>query len=145
MSGLAIFDVNGKPVVDAYVEIVDEIVMDAAQFENFTEARGPKKKARKLRNLVRGTGATLTHVANGAEEEIDPDHVSVDAEVDWPAMQSGGRARYTVPLPPAHQADLNYLGKYAQEIVDLYNTGVAADKDKAHRFMFGVMMLTRCR
>ena len=56
-----------------------------------------------------------------------------------------------MPIPDAGIKDFTYLNAYAQKISDLWNGNanvvppVVKDQAKCVKFMFGVMMLTRCR
>jgi hypothetical protein len=87
--------------------------------------------------------------SNGNTEPISQANCRIYAEKD--RKQGPRRSRVTQPIPDAAINDFSYLNTYAQKISDLWNGNqnavppVAQDRAKCVKFMFGVMMLTRCR
>jgi hypothetical protein len=149
MAKLKIKTSAGKIDVDGYVNVADSLYANFDVWLEFSDA-DPNERAVILQAAANSSG---THTINqetaaGAEEAISNSNCRIIGERDQ--RRQNNKSRVTVPIPDksfANNSAFDYLGEYAQCIVDLYtgSNGVTIDKNKAHRFMFAIMALTRCR
>jgi hypothetical protein len=155
--------------VDGYVNVVNSL-KDQTKYEKFVGAdEDDRPKILQLyANGLNWNGSLPTNpppefnihqqLSNGSDREpIDDENCSIRVERDREKRRARAKpGRYTISLP--EDKPLNepaYLAGYAQEIFTLYcqGHGIAVPTrvtdpsklEKAHRFMFGMMMLTRCR
>jgi hypothetical protein len=83
---------------------------------------------------------------NNEFEEINNTNSVIKGERDRKKKKnSNNPSKYTIPFPDTRPPNVDYLQKYAQIIHDLYTQNTAASKRRAHKFIFGMMLLTRCR
>lgn len=155
MAKLRIETNTGKIDVDGYVNVADNLYKNFDTWLEFLDS-DPGERPDILQAAANGGG---THIiqqekADGTFEPISNNNCRIVGERD--KKKKANKSRVTVPIPDkpfVNVADFNYLGQYAQCIVDLYagtnlsgtNPNNAVDKNKAHRFMFAMMAMTRCR
>jgi hypothetical protein len=154
-----VFGEHCEPNEDLYEDFIyadpDErvdILKDAATFFN------SKGKALKKYYV---THLEWTRNANGDLEEkpveIDSNRCRIVVETDRRKRGRVKRSKFTVALPDRRpKGNVDYLAKYAEIIHTIYKEAEELDAKKlakeakakrsdAHKFMFGVMLLTRCR
>jgi hypothetical protein len=153
---------NDSPSEDGYVAVVDNLILnqnDPDIYEDFIEAE-PDERVEMLIEAAKNSKKTfvVTHLAvrpNGTDkiEVIKPENCKIFLEKDKRRRPRFKKSRFTIAMPDKKPEHVNYLQPYAQIIHDLYTQAdgvgtperAAALREKAHKFMFGVMMLTRCR
>jgi hypothetical protein len=139
--------------VDGYVNVVNNLVAKPGKYRKYQKR--PNQRPTMLQDAA-SNGAAGTHLIKQmvlndptgvGEEPITEDNCYIVGDRDQVRDASdadGASSRVTVPMPPEPMdaADaFDYLDKYAQKISDLW----ATDRPKCRKFMFGVMLLTRCR
>ena len=147
MAKLRIEKANGDLLVDEYVNVVEGLFKKEANglYENFQEFLDaePDERPDILQSFVKGnrkiTQQIPPNAAGETSEVISGQNCRILTEKD--IKRKHKRSRVTVPMPDAPPYDFAYLDSYAKQIHALYST----DKPKCYKFMFGAMMLTRCR
>jgi hypothetical protein len=142
---LRIEKANGDLLVDEYVNVVEGLFkQDPATgiFPNYLEFldADPDERPDILQSFVAGP-RKITQQSETGPEVISSDNCTIRSEKD--RKRRGKRSRVTVPMPDVPPTDFTYLDAYAKEIHRLYDD--PATRQKCYRFMFGVMLLTRCR
>ena len=86
---------------------------------------------------------------NKVSEFITNNNCEIKSKPEKQKTHTNPVSKVTVRLPISTMTDFRYLGENAAKVSDLYaiavKSGKPADFDFCFRFMFGVMMLTRCR
>ncbi|WP_374311235.1 hypothetical protein [Dongia sp.] len=137
------------PDVDGYVNVVNNLILRLDKYLEFLGAEPDERPDLLQTAASNGTeGAFIVKqiLPNGDFEAIDNTNCKIFAERDVRKVKK--KSKVTVPMPDMPPSNLNYLSVYATEIFNLYSVsgaGQAAAREKAHKFMFGMMMLTRCR
>ena len=149
MAKLKITDANGNILVDGYVNVVTQMVFtpdantEQRNLRDFLDAE-PENRPTMLQKFTdpNATGQFIVKQErfNGNLVAIDDDNCRIVAQKDA-KQRARNRSRVTMPIPDAPISDFSYLDDYARNVHDLFET----DREKCRRFMFGVMMLTRCR
>ncbi|GAB2176731.1 hypothetical protein [Dongia sp. agr-C8] len=146
---------------DGYVNVVDQLINAAtpgssANFQDFIDAE-PDERADMLQAFAKvglpppaGVPAFVVtqqklDVPAGQPKQIaiDGTNCKIFAQNDTRVRPGRKKTRITMPFPDAQITDFSYLEPYAAKIAALYSN--AATRPKCYKFMFGVMMLTRCR
>jgi hypothetical protein len=130
-----------------------DILKEAATV--FDKAGKPKKTYLVTHLKVNG-GKGLGKIKDETEE-IDSANCRIFVERDKRKRRRLPKSRFTIALPEDKPKDnVDYLQPYAEIIHKLYSEADAYDangqpdkaaerRSRAHRFMFGMMLLTRCR
>jgi hypothetical protein len=156
---------HDMPNVDGYVNVVDSLLVQAT-YKDFLDA-DEDDRPEKLQSYASKGGTVpscvVFHevVASPKNEfkSIDNDNCAIRVEKDKRKRKNKNKAsRFRISFPEGNKLDPpGYLDRYALEIFGLYAKGygvklpdplVVKDQnalDKAHKFMFGMMLLTRCR
>jgi hypothetical protein len=156
---------HDRPNVQGYVNVVDNLLIQNT-YKDFLDA-DEDDRPDKLQGYASNGGADPTcivfHevVANPVNEfkPIDNDNCAIRVEKDKRKRKNKNKAsRFRISFPEGNAlASPSYLDRYAMEIFKLYALayGVALPNplpapiqphlDQAHKFMFGMMLLTRCR
>jgi len=153
MAKLRIEDNAGNLIVDDYVRVIEGIFFkdgngNYPNYQDFIEA-DPEERPALLQQFVTG-GFKITQLReNNTKQVIDGSNCAIICEKDRRKKANVKRSRVTVPMPDAPPEPTGpgapvfaYLVPYAQQIKTLLDAG---DIDKCTKFMFGVMLLTRCR
>ena len=142
-------DDPNKPSKEGYINVANNLILKEEKFYEFVFAE-PDERADLIQAAAGADAATpprpcvVKHqLPNGSLEAISSANCKVVGERDY--KKKAGKSKVTVPIPDTRPTDLSYLKGYAEIIHALYNTANPADKDLAHKFMFGMMLLTRCR
>lgn len=149
MAKLRIEDpISGDLIVGAYVKFVENLFLENSPgtFQNYDDYvnEQPNRRADMLQGFVGGLGTIKQQTASGTLEAINNNNCRVEGVKD--EKRGGGpRSRVTVPIPTDPVKDFTYLKSYAKQIHDLYDESNPAKMDKCLKFMFGAMLLTRCR
>lgn len=146
MAKLRINDGSGNLLVDAYVNVFKNLILDPAKNDEFVAPQNRNNRPALLQAATGGVGNVVQQTASGSLEVIDNSNCRIDTERDE-KRGAGPKSKITIPFPdnnPPPYPSLDYLDDYAKTIHDLYD-GDEDDKIKARQFMFAVMMMTRCR
>jgi hypothetical protein len=163
MSGLKIVarDVTGNLTEDVcpegYIRVTEQVIVSPAP--NFGKLEHPPAphppggeeghRADVLQDLM-----SIPPVIDGAVTTLDKDWLidhdncriklekDEDLDGDKQKKKVNKPAKHTLPLPPQPLTSLHYLDEYILALWGLVNKG---DLDKARKFLYGVMMLTKCR
>lgn len=158
---------HDRPNVQGYVNVVDNLLIQA-NYNNFLKADEDDRPdilqdfAKTEANGSITPNCFVFHevVANPTEyAKIDNDNCSIRVEKDKRKRKNKNKpSRYSISFPEGNGISApGYLDRYAMEIFKLYSQAYnvtlpnplpipnQALLDRAHRFMFGMMMLTRCR
>jgi hypothetical protein len=156
---------HDRPNVQGYVNVVDNLLVQRT-YRDFLDA-DEDDRPDKLQDYASNGGADPTcavfHevIASPVNEfkKIDDDNCSIRVEKDKRKRKNKNKpSRFRISFPEGNRLDPpGYLDRYALEIFKLYAQGygvalpnplVIQDQnalDRAHKFMFGMMLLTRCR
>lgn len=155
MAKLRIEDAGGNLIVDEYVRVVEGLFLKVGNnypnYQDFIEA-DPDERPALLQQFVVGVNKITQQKEDGTTQPINGNNCAIITEKDRRKKANLKRSRVTVPMPDAPPEPLvagdpvfKYLLPYAKQIHDLYHDTDAAKIDKCTKFMFGVMLLTRCR
>jgi hypothetical protein len=152
MSGLKIVkkDGAGQPTEDicpdGYVAVTAGIILDQDGFDDFKGTGNPGARADYLKSVVDDAVASCVVTTKTKDVAISHAncHVFADPDVNYDHAQNQ-KAKHTVPMPPEYLTTLCYLDEYIQPLVDMWTNTKVDEKEKARRYLYGVMMLTKCR
>jgi hypothetical protein len=161
---ITIPDAQGQPT-DAvsrggYIQVFRELVEDPNGFQTFT---GPPQgwntgKADRLATVARNGGGVLSLRIDDPQESVqlaDGNNTSIRTEPDQ--RKNGGQvAKITISMPERSLAvdELDYISINVLEFLRIYtgndsypmpNKASPDAKRDAQRFMFAIMLLTKCR
>jgi hypothetical protein len=127
-----------------YINVVSNMILVEDKFYEFLDADPDERPA--LLQAAAGKDANNNDViehetAAGVSEIIDNNNCKVLAQKDV-KKKGNKRSVVTVPLPDKRPTDVTYLSQYTTIIHDMVGAGNQAD---ANKFIFGLMLLTRCR
>jgi hypothetical protein len=162
---------GANPLIEpqGYIDVTKKLIMDKGNFYEFVSA-DPDERPGILQGYA-GKDAygkfLVEHVyfdQYGVEksEVIDNDNCEIVAQKDRRKKGNKKPSRVTMPIPPEYVPNVSYLDEYIiqihaywDEYKNQYPTQncttaksageIAADKDNARQFLFGIMLLTRCR
>lgn len=150
MAKLKINDGAGLPIAEGYIEVVNKIAFDTSERKVFLLA-DEDVRSDKLQAIVTklNPGDTNYRVkqdkndGSGTFEEISSANCRIKAEPDEKKTATK-RSKVIMPIndaPFQTDADLSYLDGYLAKIATLWTS----DQPSARKFLFGMMMITRCR
>jgi hypothetical protein len=127
-----------------YINVSNNLVLVEDKFYEFLEADPEDRPA--LLQAAAGKDAfnndLIEHErSDGVSEIINNTNCKVLAQKDV-KKKGAKKSVVTVPIPDTRPKDFTYLNQYTTIIHDLVHAGNQLD---ANKFMFGLMMLTRCR
>ncbi|CAN5294203.1 hypothetical protein BH10PSE7_BH10PSE7_39050 [soil metagenome] len=141
-----------------YIEVVEQAILDPDGFEDFCQeddnggfTRARTKLLIAWANSHGGRLKQLDHT--GSPVNVTKDNCRIRARADVRA-ESGTFSKITISVPEEQIAvgDLVYVDHYISKFLDIYRNGTTlpaptstASARNARKFMFGVMMLTKCR
>lgn len=139
-----------RPSKDGYCNFPLNAILNNGNFNAFLRAHDDDRA-----DLVQkyagtdsqGRKCDVTHLLiGGGEESINHDNCLVEIVEDL--QKKGSKSKHNISLPKQwtsgiEMPDIAYLDKYVTAIVEI----VKDEKDpvKARNFLFGLMLLTRCR
>lgn len=147
MAKLKIFDNtdDSRPNVQGYVNLVDNLILDSTRFQEFLDAT--KRERADLMQTAAGTDESgqpcvIEHETTaGVSEAICGNNCRVEVSRD--RRKVGRYSQVTLKIPETRlYYGVNYVSSYAEEVHRLWNEG---QQERACKFMFGVMLLARCR
>ena len=128
-----------------YINVVSNRILVEDKFYEFLDADPEDRPA--LLQAAAGKDTNGNDVIEhetaplGVSEIIDNNNCKVLAQKDV-KRKGNKRSVVTVPLPDKRPTDVTYLNQYTTIIHDLVHAG---NQLEANKFMFGLMLLTRCR
>jgi len=151
MSGLKVVkkDANGNPTHNinpaGYMAVTQKIILEQAGFSGFVDggngSGNPGERAKFLQDVVQNNVQDAVVTTSNNNTPITKDNCLVTAVPDED-LRPGHKARHSVPMPPTPLNSITYLDEYINAFLDLWNNG---QKDDARKFLYGIMMLTKCR
>lgn len=146
MAKLKIVDLNNKPNVEAYVNVVKALMEDESAFDAFRKAN----KAHQIEMLKSATGDKdwlIEQMGPNGIEEITHGNCNLHVKQDQERPGEGKKSTANIVLPETYlDRGTGYLEDYVRAIVETWGDGNSNDqRDKACRLLFGIMLLTRCR
>jgi hypothetical protein len=160
-NSLKIVNPDGSINEWGYIAVVDNIVLDPDGLDEFVgeddDAGFTKGRTRKLRRHANSAGGKLRQQDDENQtEDVTPRNCRIRAQLDTRKTGAKGFSKVTLSLPEENlmEADLSYVDDYIIKFLQIW-TGdsrlgmppPAANpaRSNARKFMFGVMMLTKCR
>jgi hypothetical protein len=149
MAKLKITDAAGNILEQGYVNVVNNLIANPANFQAFAQA-SPNHRPNMLQTFAADPAHPGMYVVKQettlpAPQDLEPiNNTNCQIFGDTDQLHTGTQpvSRVTVPLPVQPVTDVRYLQDYARRIHDLFEAG---DLDFCCKFMLGVMLLTRCR
>jgi hypothetical protein len=155
---------HDTPNEQGYVNVTRNLILNENNYVKFLLA-DPDERPEMLQGHAghdeAGRPCFVMHQEAGAGAgfvKIDDNNCVIKGERDRRKRRNTNKpSRYTIPIPDARPQNVNYLDKYAYIIFELYRDGYGYTKnpneqivdqaklDRAHEFIFGMMLLTRCR
>jgi hypothetical protein len=140
-----------------YKNVAEGLIADLTNFDSASDKdrsdllqkyANSDKKTHTIYQLTRGTGGGGSDV----NEPIDKNNCKIDIEYDGRKKPATTYGKHKLALPELLLGDTlttGYLEEYVKKVVSLYGaTGggtTAQQTDDACKFLFGIMLLTRCR
>jgi hypothetical protein len=153
---------------DGYISVVDQMIVDADGFEDFVgdeEEVGFSRRRTKFLLRIAGrkadstpTNAEITQLApGGGVERVTKQNLKIRSNADARRPSSGaafGKMTIALPEESFDPGAIDYIDNYILTFLREWtgNPSLAmpaapsnAAKARARKFMFGAMLLTRCR
>ena len=148
MAKLKIAD-NADPTVPSksgYINVVENLILKPAAYNAFIKNANKATRPTKLQAFAgvdeNGVKCVVKHETTaGVLEAITDANCLVNVQVDKKRGGSARKSKHNMSVPETRPTSVDYLSGYAKAIHDLYEE----DPVKACKFMFGMMLLTRCR
>jgi hypothetical protein len=148
MARLKIFENNNPqaniPSKEGYTNVATGLIND---FTNFSAASDRDRS-----DLLQGYAGkhTVYQLTRNPQTEvpINRDNCKINIVPDERKKPNVNFGKHNMALPelqPGEVLDTGYLSEHVKAIDALYGGGSAAELDRACKFMFGLMLLTRCR
>jgi hypothetical protein len=134
------------PSKEGYRNVATNLLNDLANFRNATETQ----RSDLLRQYA-GAKHTIFQLTRNPEQNvpIDSGNCKIKIENDERKKPAANFGKHNMVLPEMQAGDpplnVGYLDKYVQAIDSLYGQGNPAEVLSACEFLFGIMLLTRCR
>ena len=149
MAKLKIFENNNPnqniPSKDGYRSVTTNLLNDLANFQNASD-----KERSDLLQQYAGKHTIYQFTRNPDQDvPISKNNCKVNIENDERKKPNVNFGKHNLVLPEIQIGDpplnVGYLDKYVQAIDSLYGNGSATEVLSACEFLFGIMLLTRCR
>jgi hypothetical protein len=166
MSRLRVSKLNSDTAVDpeGYIRFVDECILKPANFDKFIKADDFERAGLVQQFACRHPNDPSIELCQvrqkpsggGSAEPIDETNCLVTLNEDWQKKSSASKHNISLPrkwLKKDETPNIDYLNKYVEIIAKLaIGEQAYTDADKsagdpvsAGKFLFGLMLLTRCR
>lgn len=147
----------------SYISVVDKIVLDAAGLEDFggddEDAGFTKRRTKKLIDSLAAGAEIQQEDENGVAFVVKPKNTRIRANTDESmpdstSIKKPSRVTISLPARALNLADLDYTENLVLEFLKIYtaNAGYAlpapgggSARTDAWKFLFGTMLLTKCR
>lgn len=152
MSGLLFKKAGTTEVVrGAYIDFVNKLNEPNGNKPPYHDEIGgdsSRKIIRKLTKIASGNSAELKiSDINGNGKTCTARNTKITVSFDdMMTVNTKLKRRVNISLPDEIPADLDYLDKFIREIITItgFDHNNANDVDEASKFLFGVMLLSRC-
>jgi hypothetical protein len=157
MAKLKIFkdnNVNAEiPSADGYVNVTQNLILVANSYDYFRENNHKAERPTLLTTHAGYEGNTKLKVyhelAAGGSAEITDGNCTIEVTEDQKKPNGGNPSKFNIGFPPERPLSVNYLKPYVQVLGSILFDPSEPDGDKrlerACQFLFGMMLLTRCR
>ncbi|MER9134074.1 hypothetical protein [Mesorhizobium sp. M0768] len=143
-------DDRARPSKDGYCNFTLNAILNNGNFKRFVGAQDDDRADLVQQHAgtdPKGRKCDVTHLLiDGGEESINDRNCLVEIKEDL--QKKSSKSKHNISLPKQWTSgnevpDIAYLDKYVTAIVEI----VKDEKDpvKARNFLFGLMLLTRCR
>ncbi len=155
MAKLKIFENNDftqkKPSKEGYINVVNNYVLSPTVFHEFNMLANKSTRPTKLTQFAgldkNSVQLKVFHEpAGGGSEEINNANCVIAVHKNKQKVSVAGLHNMTVPKDPL--PNVSYLDVYVNAIVELHGDGIVNGEtgmQRACKFLFGIMLLTRCR
>lgn len=150
MAKLKIFENNdaaaGIPSKQGYINVATNLINDFTNFENESD----KNRSDLLQGYA-GPAHTIFQRTRNPETDdpINSSNCKVNIVFDGRKKPNANFGKHNIVLPEIEPGDsllsTHYLSGYVKAIHDLHGTGTQLEVEAACNFLFGVMLLGRCR
>ncbi|TGS09937.1 hypothetical protein EN852_028480 [Mesorhizobium sp. M2E.F.Ca.ET.209.01.1.1] len=139
-----------RPSKDGYSNFALNAILNNGNFKAFVGAQDDDRAdlvQQHAGNDSKGLKCVVTHLLiGGGEEPINHDNCLVEIVEDL--QKKGSKSKHNISLPKQWTSgveipNIAYLDKYVTAIVEIARD--EKDPVKARNFLFGLMLLTRCR
>lgn len=168
MSGLKVVLSNGDMSPEGYIAVAENLLLNQTNLTAFN-SDGPnhaKKRVTRLQNYAAmgndkiPTNAKVQYEFTDGPHDITKDNCKIRANVDEPGGSSEDKVRVTMPLPEMALAEtesqLSYIDAYIRQFMMFWDPtyvwpddpdkpGTPESRNKARKYILGVLMLTKCR
>ncbi len=157
MSGLKVVktDAAGNPTPHinpaGYMAVTEKIILSKPGFKAFVGDHNgsgkPGKRAEDLQKVVQTNVPDAVVTTSNNNTPITKNNCQIKAVPDED-FHPGHKAKHTVPMPPTFLNSISYLDEYIDAFLALWNDEKkpeAQRKDEGRKFLYGIMMLTKCR
>lgn len=157
MAKLKIFD-DGVPAPgplsrEGYINVATNLLDNYASFTSATEKERSdllQCYAGENRTVYQWTKAVPNDTSQPAKNEaIDSSNCKIKIEFDERKQGNGNFGKHNMVLPKHEPGDpplsTGYLSDYVEAIHDLYGDGSTPNKERACKYLFGLMLVGRCR
>lgn len=143
MSGLKFGKVKGEVDSQSYIDFVDKLFNGKPSYYSEIDEEKSKDIVRNLIEIADSNSSDLVYLNKGGDEELcDAGKVNVQVNFDsFSTFKGREKRRVNIDMPSDELKYLSYLDKYIDKIVELNDAG---DAEATQKFLFGVMLLTRC-
>lgn len=143
MSGLKFGKVSGDVDSKSYIDFVEKLFDGKPSYFSEIDDDSSKDIVRNLIEIADKNSSDLIYLnRNGDEEVCDSGKVNVKVNFDsFTNVKGREKRRINIDMPSDELKYLSYLDKYIDKVVELNNAG---DAEATRKFLFGVMLLTRC-
>ena len=134
------------PSKQGYINVATGLINDFANFESESD----KNRSDLLQQYV-GDNYIIYQLTRNPDTNvpIDSNNCKVNIVPDGRKKTGVTFGKHNIVLPEIEPGDppldTGYLSEHVKAIDALYGGGTAAELDSACKFLFGLMLLTRCR
>ncbi|MEW9836576.1 hypothetical protein [Mesorhizobium marinum] len=158
MAKLKIFKDNNTaleiPSADGYINVTKNLILMATNYDYF-KAENHKAERPSLLTTHAGydegnTKLKIYHeLEAGGSAEIIDDNCMIDVTEDKKKPNGNDKSKFHIAFPPDRPVSVGYLKPYVQVLGSILFDPNVPDGDerleRACQFLFGMMLLTRCR
>jgi hypothetical protein len=143
-------DDSALPSEDGYTQFVQNAILNNGNFKAFVGAQDDERADLVQQHAgtdSKGRKCDVTHLLiGGGEDSID--HTKCLVEIKEDLQKKTSKSKHNISLPKQWTSgnevpNIAYLDKYVTAIVKIVE--VEKNPIKARNFLFGLMLLTRCR
>jgi hypothetical protein len=146
------------PSKRGYINVVDNLILNQGNYDAFRTNVDKKTRPTRLQGFAgideNNIKCVVKHEPkNSAIEPIDDNNCDIEVHEDKRKDAGNPKSKYNVGFPEERPQNVDYLERYVRALYELYDLAVkeidpvkkAKYTSDACKFMFGMMLLTRCR